>query len=96
MLIISNRLLRLAPEDGENSPRVNADYLNKAARGNRLFTKEQRALQQEIDLRKTDRSDLKTIEDVTCWSARHNGMLPVHSREDKDQSALALASELSD
>ena len=43
------------------------------------LAKEQRALQQEINQRKTDRKDLDTITDVAEWSERHNGILPVLS-----------------
>ena len=53
------------------------------------LTNEQRALQQEIERRKTDPADLQTVEEVARWSARNNGSLPIQSRDDKEQNHLA-------
>ena len=54
----------------------------------RNFTKAQRQLQQDIDQRKTGRRDLDAIRDVASWSARHDGRLPLQSRNDQEQNAL--------
>jgi len=63
-------------------------YENHLARSNKL-TMEEQALQREIDRRKTDPADLKTIADVASWSAQHNNAMPMQSRDDQDQLLLA-------
>ena len=63
-------------------------YENYLARSSKL-TMEELALQREIDRRKTDPADLKTIADVASWSAQHNNTLPMLSRDDHQQLLLA-------
>ena len=53
------------------------------------YTKQQRLLQQEIDHRATDPRDLQNIEDIKEWSSRTNGRLPMHTKDDKEQTLLA-------
>ena len=61
------------------------DYIVRST----ALAKEQRTLQQEINRRKTDRPDVDTISDVAEWSERHNGRLPVLSKNDEEQKSLA-------
>ena len=63
-------------------------YENHLARSNKL-TMEEQALQREIDRRKTDPADLKTIADAASWSAQHNNTLPMLSKDDHQQLLLA-------
>ena len=72
-------------KSGKEEGALSKEYSKRA----RDLTKEQRAIQQEIDRRKTDPADLQTIEDVARWSARRNGRLPMHTKGDEEQIALA-------
>ena len=63
-------------------------YKNYLARNHKLSSR-QRKLQDEIDRRQTDPVDLDNIELIEKWSAQHNGTLPIHTREDVEQYALA-------
>ena len=53
------------------------------------INEDNRASMQDIDLRKTNRRELATIEEVTKWSMLHNGRLPMQTRDDQMQKALA-------
>ena len=53
------------------------------------FTAEQHRLYQGIERRKTLQSDLDTISEVREFAKLHNGKLPMQSREDLKQKALA-------
>ena len=52
------------------------------------FTKEQHALQQEIEKRSTHQNDLDVIAQVAKWATQHNGKLPVQARDDNVQRVV--------
>ena len=72
----------------QEEARLKKNY-NKYLERHCNLTKEQRMLQQEIDRRKTDRVDLDNIARIAIWSTQHNGRLPVESKDDVEQNALA-------
>ena len=53
------------------------------------FSKAQRRLQREIEHRKTPATDLQTLKEIEMWSARHNGRLPIKSKDDTEQNLLS-------
>ena len=53
------------------------------------LTDAQRSLQEEINRRTTSQKVLNVLEEVACWSAKHNHELPARSAKNKEENNLA-------